>query len=56
MIHVRSTPARAVTVEARGLSGMTLDSWDTIALSAGERPILRIAARSSAMSLIVSAA
>ncbi len=56
LIHVRSTPARAVTVEARGLSGMTLDSWDTIALSAGEWPMLQVAARSSAMSLIVSAA
>ena len=56
LIHVRSTPARAVTVEAHGLSGMTLDSWDTIGLSAGERPMLRVAARSSAMSLIVSAA
>ena len=55
LIHVRSAPTRAVTVEARGLSGMTLDSWDTIGLSAGERPMLRVAARSSAMSLIVSA-
>jgi hypothetical protein len=56
LVHVRSTPARAVTVEARGLSGMTLDSWDTVALSTGEQALLRLAARASAMSLIVSAA
>ena len=56
LVHVRSTPARAVTVEAIGLSGITLDSWDTIGLSAGERAMLRVNARSSAMSLIVSAA
>lgn len=56
LVHVRSTPARAVTVEGHGLSGMTLDSWDTVGLSAGEQPMLRLAARSSAMSLIVSAA
>lgn len=55
LIHVRSTPARAVSVEAPGLSGITLDSWDTIGIRAGEQPRLRIAARSSAMSLIVSA-
>ncbi len=56
LIHVRSTPAQAVTIEAPGLSGITLDSWDTVGVSAGERPQLRLAARSSALSFVVSAA
>lgn len=56
LVHVRSTSPRAVTVEASGLSGTMLDSWDTVGLSAGERASLRLAARASAMSLVVSAA
>lgn len=56
LVHVRSTRTRAVTVEGSGLSGTTLDSWDTVGLSAGEQAGLRLAARASAMSLIVSAA
>lgn len=56
LIHVRSTPTRTVTLEMPGESGFALDSWDTIAVSAGERPQLRLAARSRALSLIVSAA
>ncbi|MGC4072280.1 MAG: 5-deoxy-glucuronate isomerase [Nibricoccus sp.] len=55
LVHVRSTRTRAVTVEANGLSGTMLDSWDTVGLSAGEPASLRLAARASALSLIVSA-
>ena len=55
LVHVRSTRTRAVTVEASGLSGTMLDSWDTVGLSAGEQARLRLAARASAMSLVVSA-
>jgi hypothetical protein len=56
LVHLRSTPDRGVTLEASGLPTVTLDSWDTVGLSAGEQPMLRLAARASAMSLIVSAA
>jgi len=56
LVHVRSTRTRAVTVEASGLPGTMLDSWDTLGLAAGEEANLRLAARTSAMSLIVSAA
>ena len=56
LVHVRSTRTRAVTVEASGLSRTMLDSWDTVGLSAGEQASLRLAARASAMSLVVSAA
>ena len=56
LIHVRSAPARAVTAEAPGLAGITLDSWDTLAVYPGEQPRLRVAARSAAWGLIVGAA
>lgn len=56
LVHVRSTRTRAISVEANGLSGTMLDSWDTVGLSVGEQASLRLAARASAMSLIVSAA
>jgi hypothetical protein len=55
LIHVRSKHDESVTVVAPGLSGKTLESWDTIGLFAGEGATLRVPARSSAMSLVVSA-
>lgn len=55
LVHVRSTRTRAVTIDASGLSETMLDSWDTVGLSAGEPASLRLAARASAMSLVVSA-
>ena len=56
LIYVRAAPVLAVTVDAQDLPTVALESWDTLAVSAGEWPRLRVAARSSALSLVVSAA
>jgi hypothetical protein len=55
LIHVRSTPDHVLTVEAPGLAGVALDSWDTVAVAAGERPEIRLAPGSSALGLVVTA-
>jgi hypothetical protein len=56
LIHVRSAPDNVLTVEAQGLPGVGLNSWDTVAIAAGERPRIRVAASSSAFGLVVTAA
>lgn len=55
LIHVRAPMSRTLTVNAPGLPGVALESWDTLAVAAGERPQIRVAARSSALGLVVSA-
>jgi hypothetical protein len=55
LIHVRTTPAHgAAKLDAPGAPGSMLESWDTIAVAPGECPILRIAAESSAICLVVA--
>lgn len=56
LIHVRSAPARTAAAHAPGLPGVALDSWDTLAIFAGESPRIRVGAQSSAVGLMVSAA
>jgi len=55
LIHVRTTPARgAAKVNTLGAPASMLESWDTIAVSPGEFPTLRIAAGSSANCFVVA--
>lgn len=56
LIHLRTEPARAATLEAPGGECTGLESWDTLAVSPDESPRIRIAAHTSALSLVVSAA
>ena len=56
LIHVTTTPAQhAARVETTAGAVTSLDSWDTVAVRPREHPILRIAAGSSASTLVVVA-
>lgn len=56
LIHIRTTPAQcAVSLDIPGAASTTLESWETIVLTPGESPTLRIAMRASATGLVVAA-
>ena len=55
LIHVRTSPAQgAAKMDTPGAPASMLESWDTVAVGPGECPILRIAAGSSAICLVVA--
>ena len=54
LVHVRTMPAAGVaTISKSGAEPIVLDSWDTVSLAPGERPVLGIAMGCSALALIV---
>ncbi len=56
LVHVRTVPAEvAVAIAEPDAEPILLESWDTAALAPGDRPVLRIAAGSSVLVLIVLA-
>lgn len=56
LVHVRTTPSRgAARVDTPGTAALMLESWDTIAVFAGECPKVRVAAGSSAFGMVVAA-
>ena len=56
LVHVRTTPAeRSATIMTTDATPTLLDSWDTVAVTPGNSPILHIAKGSSALAFIVMA-
>ncbi|MGB8014055.1 MAG: 5-deoxy-glucuronate isomerase [Terriglobales bacterium] len=55
-VHVRNVEAGAATIlPSSGSASVVLDSWDTVALTPGERPMLRIGAGSALVLVFFSA-
>ncbi len=56
LVHVRNVrPTDSATIKGDDGTVTTLETWDTVAIAAGERPMLRLAAGSSALVLIILA-
>ena len=56
LLHIRSMPAqRVATLTQSGAAPLVLDSWDTVSITPGENPTLRIATESSVLALIAEA-
>ena len=57
LVYVRSVPPNGVSVTAaRDTAPVCLESWDTVALAAGENPTFTIGVESAALVLVVAAA